>query len=321
MADLNALEPGKVQMFASNVAHVGQQKKSRLVNKVMSSLNYGEKGDRITDERIGKSDPMPLPSEFAPTPEKRIPQYRRVAFPSTFVDVANIGNREKAEKLVDPTNPVVQALGMGLERHRDKSIISKAIFAPSMNAIDQDGSPIVEAFPASNILGVSEATYYKGRADNATAPVDSGSAGLRVLTPAKIRAAKVKLAAGELEPMSMPVVLYEETDLQNMLTSDELTSADYASIRRLEDGEINTWLGCEWVKVDPGRLPNVPGQSEQFYSGMYLREYVNYWDRPLVSARVNERPDRNYIWQAYYSRQDFALRSDDAAVVWITIQR
>lgn len=322
MAD-SSLEPGKVIQFAKNIQHVGQQKSNRLVPHIDANLAFSEKGDRFTDETFGLSEPTDALTDWADTPDGHVDQYRRVAFGRMYHDARWVGTRENAEKLISPKAPVVESMAFGRERRRDNVIVNRGIFAPTMLEITQAGDYQTVAFPAANIVGVADISFYRGKADGVTAPsAPSTGEGLRLLTPAKIRAAKKKLADGKDDPMGqMPVILYEETDLMGLLTSQELTDADLTMVKRLESGEINTWMGCKWVKVDPGVLPLVTGQTTQWYTAMFYGRYLNYKDRPLVTTRVTERSDKSYNWQAYYRAQDFVLRKRDSAFIWIAMER
>lgn len=322
MAD-SSLEPGKVMMFAKNIQHVGQQKTNRLVPYVDANLAFTEKGDRFTDETFGLSNPVDALTDWADSPEGHVPQYRRVSFGKMYHDGKYVGEREDAEKLISPKNGVVEAMAFGRERRRDEVIVKRGIFAASMLEINQAGDYQTASFPAANIVAVDDIAFYRGKADGVAAPsAPTAGQGLRLLTPAKIRKAKKLLADGKDDPMGqMPVILYEETDLLGLLTSEELTDGDITQIKRLESGEINSWMGCRFVKVDPGVLPVVSGQTTRWYTAMFLPKYLAYKDRPLVRTRIVERADKSFNWYAYYRAQDFVLRRRDSAFIWIDIER
>lgn len=316
-ANETLLEPGKVIQFARNIEHVGQQKQNRLVPYCDADLAFSEKGDRFTDDTFGLSNPQEAMQDWADTPDGHVDQYRRVAFGRMYHDAKYVGAREEAEKLISPKSGVVQAMAFGRERRRDQVIVNRGIFAASMLEYTADGDVTSVSFPAANIVANNENQFYRGRVDGVAAPTPSTA-----LTPAKIRKAKKLLADGKDDPMGqMPVILYEEQDLQFLLTSEELTDADLTAIKRLENGEINTWMGCTFAKVDPGTLPLVPGQTTQYYTAMFLPKYLVYKDRPLVQTQIGTRADKGYTWQAYYRAQDFAMRRRDSAFVWMNISR
>lgn len=322
MANEERLEPGVVIQFAQNILHVGQQKENRLVPHVDADLAFSEKGDRFTDETFGLSEPVEALTDWADTPDGHVDQFRRIAFGTMYHDGKFVGTRENAEKLISPKAPTVEAMGFGRERRRDQVILQRGLFAPSMLEITQDGNYSTSVFPAANIVAVDENKFFTGAMDGVAAPdVTAGKPG-RWLTPAKVRKAKKILADGKDERFGMmPVILYEDEDLMGLLTSKELTNEDLTMVKRLEAGEINTWMGCVWVKVDPGSLPLAPGQTDRWYTAMYIPKYLAYKDRPLVTTRITERADKSYNWHAYYRAQDFVLRRRDSAFVWIAIER
>lgn len=319
MNDPTYLPPNKVIDFADTIDMVGQQKASRLVPYCRADLAYSAKGDRFTAERTGFTDPVEMLTDWAPTPVKKLPKFRRIAFARGYEDGIYVPNRERAEGLIDPMNEDTRALAMGRERHRDKTILQRGIFAATQYETTPEGDIQQVAFPTTNIVGLTDQTYPRGRLDGAAAlPTEVAE----LFTPAKVRKSKKLLADGELDPMGeVPVILYEEEDLLMLMTSAELTDADLTQLKRLENHEIDVWAGLRWVKVDPKRLPLVPGQTDQFYTAIYHPHYIQYKDRPLVNTQISQRPDMKYNWQAYYSSQDFALRKDDNAVIWMPFKR
>lgn len=322
---LEALPPGVVAQFADNLSFIGQQMEARLVPHVNADLAYNAPGDRYTDETFGISEPQQMFSDWYDTPEGKVPQFRRVGRFKTFADGKYFGKREEAEKLINPADPILRAMRFGRERNMDRQA-AEGIFAPSMQEIAQDGSESSVTFPASNIIAVDNVEYYRGKTDGVAAPSAPGAgAGQRCLTLPKIRAAVKKLEEGQVDPMGRPpVILYEVADLQNLLTSDEVRSADYvtqASLAQVQSGRLAEYMGLQWVKLAPGTLQNVPGQSAQWYTAIYYPEYIKFKVRPLVNVQIAQRADKGFRWHAFYEDQMSAIRCQDDAVVWIANER
>ncbi|MEQ9436029.1 phage capsid protein [Hyphomonas sp.] len=306
----SSLEGHKVIIFARNVDLVGQQETSRLVNHVSADLAFMESGDRYTDELMGTSDPSPVLNDIRPTPGGTITKSRRFAFFQTFDDGKWVGTREKAEQLVDPTNPTVRAMGFGRERRRDRTIMN-AFFDPSYEN-DADGKISVTALPSTNVVAVDDWTYFKGKADaGATAPTaDAG------LTVPKLRKAKVLASKAQLK--GEWCIAYEEEDLQNLLTSVEVGSSDYNKVNALIDGERTRYMGFNFVQVESGACPVSASVGKLPF---WNKENILYKERPLVTTRVQERPDMSYRWHAFYEAQDSWLRSEDKGVGSILCKR
>lgn len=309
--DNNNLERHKVIAFAKNVDLVGQQQKARLVNYVDADLAYAEAGDRYTDELMGTSDPVEYFGDVGDSPDGEVDKYRRWAFFRTYADGKFVGTKEKAEQLVDPTNPTVMAMGAGRERRRDYTIIN-GLFATAYYT-DENGEIKALAYPGTPIA-VNSWAYHMGKADGATAP--SGNTGL---TASKLREALVKLDDTNIMSNRNPVCAVEQRDLMHLLTSTEVTSSDYAAVKALVNGEVNQFIGIDFVKVNRNRiLLNGSGYGR---IPLWYPDQIAYKERPLVTTRIVERADKRFRWYAYYEAQDSVLRRQDGAVVEILCAR
>lgn len=317
-----ALLPGVSIGFGDALTLVGQQLTSKLAPVVNANRAYSDKGDRYTYETFGKSTPTLLKSELSDTAPGKVAQFRRVGFFQIHTDAKIVTSKERAEKLVDPTDAYVRSMAAGKERLCDRRIVQDGILALTQQDEDENEQVTQTAFPTANIIAVNDVTYYRGKSDGKTAPSTPGAGeGLRLLTPAKLRKARKLLADGEDEYTGMPVCLYEQQDLQNLLTSEELINQDYNTLHRLEAGEIDSWMGIRFVKVDPGVLPNVPGSSTSFRTALFYPEYIMYKEQMLVPPRIDQRPDLNFNYQAYYKMRTSVMRARDTAVVWIDMER
>lgn len=310
--DNNNLERHKVIAFAKNVDLVGQQKKSRLVNYVDADMAFTEAGDRYTDELMGLSDPVETFSDEGDTPEKEVSKQRRWAFFSTFEDSNKVGTREKAEQLVDPTNPTVMAMGAGRERRRDFAIM-RGLFATAYYT-NENGEIKSLAFPGAQTIAVNDWSYYKGLADGGAAPTGNSP-----LTVAKLRKASVLLDDSNIEVSRNPVIAVEQRDLMALLTSIEVTSRDYAIVNALVNGEVNHFMGFDFVKVNKSRI--LLDGSGYARIPVWYPEQIAYKERPLTTTEIVKRADKKFRWYAYYEAQDSVLRRQDSAVVEILCTR
>lgn len=307
----NRLLPHQTVIFAKNIDLVGQQKQSRLVNHVSADLAFNERGDRYTDDMMGLSDPEEVFEDIRPTPGGKVAKFRRQAFFKTFNDGKWVGTREKAEQLLDPTNPVIMAMGYGRERRRDKTIV-KSFFDPAYE-VDKDGDIVRKNFPSGQVIAVNDWTYFKGKADGATTP--SGDA---VLTVPKLRKAAVMASKAQLD--GEWCIGVEEEDMQNLLTSTEVASSDYNAVQALVNRERNRFLNFTFVWLEAGTVPWNAGATTATLP-VWNKMNQQYKERPLVTTRVQERADMSYRWHAFYEAQDSWLRREDKGVIHILAKR
>lgn len=329
-SDLNRLAPGQTRAFANTLNLVAQQRKSRATVGVMADLGYTEKGVAFTDELLDKFEAEDFNGDIAPSPINEGSQKRReMRFRSFSVD-RMIGTREKAEKLVDPTNATMLALGAALQRKRDKNIIGTVggiggIFGDQYE-VDADDDITRISFPASQIVAVNENKYFKGLADGVAAPTAP-----TVLSRQKMSAARILLDGsfyGEID-QGMPTVFLEQKDIEAFATSEETLNRDYNAsndeIKRFRNeigrDSVSMYDGMMFVKVAQGSLPLVPGQAAQWYVPIFYKSAILYKERPLVETRVEARQEYRYRWWAYYEAQHATLRREDKAVVWAIVTR
>lgn len=313
------LAPGVAATFDTNVKLEGQEHKSALLPFVNADLNSSDTGDRWTDETYGRIDYERMKGEIANTPDNELGQYRRFAFWTSDHIQCWLRDSVTKEQLIDPKGPATMAFAMADQRHIEKEIFDKILYAETQNETDEDENINVVTFPTANTIAVDEVGVPRGKIDPGfSSPT---GAALDYLTPAKLRQSKIILAKGEEKSMSMPIVPVEEEDVQNLLTSEELHDRDIAKLERLEEGDLTTWGGFQFVKVAPGRLRNVPGTTDQFETVVYLREYAHFKRRQLKSYRMAERPDKNHQTQLYAAVQSSGMRSRDAAFVRIRFRR
>ena len=328
-SDLNRLGPGEARAFANTLNLVAQQKKSRAIMAVTADLGYSEKGVSFTDELLDSFEAEDFDGDIAPSPVKTASQRRREARFRGFSVDRMVGTRERAEKLADPTNPVMQAMGAALGRRRDVNVIGRpggigGIFGDSFE-VDGDDDFVRTAFPAGQIIAVTENAYYRGLADGAAAPTAPTT-----LSRQKFSRARILLDQsfyGEMD--GMPYVLLEQRDIEAFATSEETINRDYQIANddvkrfRAEIGKdaMSMYDGMMFCKVANGSLPLVPGQAAQWYVPCYYKSAILYKERPLVQTRVEPRQEFRYRWWAYYEAQHATLRREDVAVTWITVTR
>ncbi|PHS25467.1 MAG: hypothetical protein COA84_07575 [Robiginitomaculum sp.] len=313
-AEENSLEGHKVIAFAKNVDLIAQQTQSALTPHVMADLAYAGKGTEFTDELMGTSDPEAILDDTGDTPIGNVDKFRRRAFFMSFGDGQLIGDREKAEQLVDPTNAVVRAVAAGLQRFRDKSIVDMCFFNPAYQN-NKKGEPVSTSFPAANIVAVNEWGSFKGKADGGgTAPTTQSG-----LTPPKIR--KMLEIIDKSNIKGQVNIGVERADLNNLLTSTETTSSDYSAVKALVHGEINTFMDVNFVRMNYGLAPAVSGQAGQFKLPCWIKDNCVYKERILVATKIWEDASKQFVWRLFYKKMNAGLRRQDAGVVHIIVKR
>jgi hypothetical protein len=281
-----------VEQYSANVMHLSQQKGSRLRATVSVESVTGK---NAFFEQIGSVAARKRPSRHADTPQMDTPHARRRVSLVDYDWADLIDNEDRVRMLIDPTSPYAQAAAFAMGR-----------------AIDE---AIVEAADGTAYTGVdgSTATSYDS-ANTIDVQVGSGSPAADVgLNVAKLRAAKEVLDANEVNPDESRFIILNAKQLKNLLAETEITSSDYNVVKALVQGEVNTFMGFNFIRTELiGTDANADHKVLYFaQSGIKLAVGSN------PTARISERADKNHATQVFYSMSIGATRMEENQVGYI----
>ena len=132
------------------------------------------------------------------------------------------------------------------------------------------------------------------------------------LNVGKLRAAKQILDANEAEDDDRFCIINAK-QLQNLLGETEVTSSDYASVKALVNGEVDTFLGFRMVRTE---LIGVDANSDHkvlFWQKMGMKLAIG--KEPVV--KISERADKNYATQVFTSMSIGSTRMQEELVGYI----
>lgn len=293
-----------VKQFSSNVWHLAQQKGSRLRNYVRKESLNGEEGffdyygPVTAQEKVGRHSD----TTYQETPHGR----RRVTMNDYFW--ADLVDKEDKLRLIhDPESQYAKAAMMAMGRKIDDIIISSALGTGYSGK--EGATPIV--VPDSQKIGA-----FSGGA----------SSPLNVRT---LRAVKKKFAQNEVDEPLYWVCAAEQID--NLLGETELTSSDFATVKALVNGEVNSFMGFEFIRLE--RLPVTSGATTfDAASGQVgvggdaiaagARRNFAFTQSGLllalgddVKGRIDELPQKHYSKQVYASMSMGATRLEESKLV------
>jgi len=101
--------------------------------------------------------------------------------------------------------------------------------------------------------------------------------------------------------------------MSDLLALEKVTSSDYASIKALVQGEINTYLGFNFIRTE--RLGLDGSSNRQVLA--FTQSGIGLAVGSDVSTRISERADKNYATQVFLSMTIGATRIEDEKVVEI----
>jgi len=296
--------------YSDNVSLLVQQQGSRLRNACR--LETGKRGEEVFMERIGSTDAQVVTSRHADSPLIDTPHDRRRVVPTSYDWGDMVDDADKVRMLIDPTSPYAVNAAYAMGRAIDSKVITEALGTASTGKTGS-GS---QTLPSSQKVAVDFHTY-----DGAT-----GDVGLSV---GKLLEARRILGAGEADDYDMggrPNLFLVANSLQlaKLLADSSFASAsaaggvsaasaDYNSVRALVSGEINTFMGFQFIRSE---LITTDSNSDHQVIAFH-RDGLGLciWDD--IRARITERADKRFSTYVYFSMTVGAVRLEEERVVEI----
>jgi hypothetical protein len=291
-----------VQQFNSNVMHLSQQKGSRLQPAVR---NETQKAQSDFFDRIGLVAAVKKSGRHSSTPQLDTPHSRRMVTMDDYEWADLVDDQDKIRMLIDPTSEYALAASYAFGRSKDDVIIASAVSAAYGG---QDGKTIV-THPNSQKYAANDGTNFTN---------------LNVKT---LRRIKAMMDAQEVE--GNRYFVFSSLQAESLLAETQVTSSDYNSVKALVQGEVNTFLGFNFIRSE--RLLTVgagvvasptTGAVGSGSSVTGARSCFAWAEKGLlmstgedVTSRMTERADKSYAMQVYMRMSIGATRMEEVQVV------
>lgn len=291
--------------YGSNVYMLSQQKGSRLRPYVRQE---SIKGKAKAFDRIGEQTAILKSGRHSDTPQMDTPHSRRWCYLADYHTGDLIDDLDKIRILNEPTSEYVIAAMWALGRSMDDVIIDAAD-ATAVTGEEQDGT---SAHPNSQKIAANDGVALTN---------------LNVRTLIQVKSLFGQNDVDEEIPLHMAVT---QSQLDSLLQDDQVTNADYATVKALVKGEINSFMGFTFHRTQ--RLDNqastlsanpatgAVGSGAGDVNGS--RKCIAWAQDGLIlgvgqdmKARISERPDKAYAVQTYASMSLGAVRMEEEKVV------
>ena len=272
-----------VEQYKSNVFHLAQQKGSRLRGAVKSETVTGTSH---YFERIGATAAQVRTTRHSNTPQIDTPHSRRKVTLADY-DWADLNDQEdKVRMLISPQSEYAKAGAYAMGRAMDDAIIAAA----SGNAFGGVAGATSVALPAGQKIAV----------------------GTTSLTVAKLIAAKEILDASDVDPDETKYLVCSAKEITSLLGDDKVTSADYNSVKALVAGQIDSFMGFNFIRTE--RIAASGGDNLAL---AFTQSAIGLALGKDIATRISERDDKNYATQVFLSMTIGATRVEDEKVVEI----
>ena len=273
-----------VQQYSNNVQMLSQQKGSLLRNAVDSETIVGK---NAFFEQVGQATAQKRVSRHSDTPQIDTPHQRRRVSLVDYEYADLIDKQDQVRTLIDPTSSYAQAAAFALGRAMDDEIIS----AISGNAFSGETGSTSVPLPAGQKI------------------TESGTDGLTI---AKLRNAKELFDSASVDPSIPRYIVVGPKQISDLLGTTQVTSSDFNTVKALANGEINSFLGFNFITSN--RLSIA---SSKRLCLAFAMDGVKLALGQDIMTRIDERSDKGYATQVYVCMTMGATRMEEEKVVTV----
>jgi len=273
-----------VQQYSNNVQMLSQQKGSLLRGTVDTESIVGK---NAFFDQVGVATAVKRTTRHGDTPQIDTPHSRRRVSLVDYEYADLIDNQDKIRTLIDPTSSYAMAAAYALGRAQDDEIIAAA----SGTAFTGETGSTSTTLPAGQQI------------------TESGTDGLTI---AKLRNAKEIFDSASVDPSISRYIVVGPKQISDLLGTTEVTSSDFNTVKALANGEVNTFLGFNFIVSN--RLSIA---SSKRLCLAYAMDGIKMAIGQDLMTRIDERSDKGYSTQIYVCQSIGATRMEEEKVVTI----
>jgi hypothetical protein len=273
-----------VQQYSNNVQMLSQQKGSLLRGTVDTESIVGK---NAFFDQVGVATAVKRTTRHGDTPQIDTPHSRRRVSLVDYEYADLIDNQDKIRTLIDPTSSYALAAAYALGRAQDDEIIAAA----SGTAFTGETGSTSTTLPAGQQI------------------TESGTDGLTI---AKLRNAKEIFDSASVDPSISRYIVVGPKQISDLLGTTEVTSSDFNTVKALANGEVNTFLGFNFIVSN--RLSIA---SSKRLCLAYAMDGIKMAIGQDLMTRIDERADKGYSTQIYVCQSIGATRMEEEKVVTI----
>lgn len=300
-----------VDEFSSNVMHLSQQKTSRLERVCRTESQSAE--SKFYD-RIGSRTSRRKEGRHSRVVHTDTPHSRRMVTLEEWYDSDLVDEEDKIRVIMNPESEYLQAIAKSLGRTKDEVIIDFALG----DAYGGKKGTTAVALPDSQKIAAHDGTTTSG-------------VKLNVQT---LRAVRKKFKQNEsIDDGEGLCLTHSAQQTDDLLGEEKVTNADYATIKALVDGEVDTFLGFEFISTEllPFNSANITynvatgsvGAGTGTITATEGRRCIAFTkNRGLLFAsgmevmgRIDQLPEMHYAWQVYGKLSIGGTRMEEEQVV------
>ena len=264
---------------------LAQQKGSRL--RATTREDGVMIGKSVYFDRIGPTAAVRNTARHADTPLVTTQHSRRRADLVDYDWADLVDQTDKLRTLFDPQNSYAVNAMWAMGRAMDDEIIA----AMAADAIEGQAGGTTTALPAAQKIA-------NGSTD---------------LTVAKLLTAREILEEAEVDPDARKYILCSADQITALLGDTNVTSADFNTVRALAAGEINSYMGFDFIRSE--RIAGKGTTDALCYA--YTADAMGLMVNKDMMVDIGPRRDKRNAMQVYVCMSLSAVRIEDKQLVQI----
>lgn len=281
-----------VQQFSRNVHYLAEQEMTKLLRTVVEEPEMTGEAKSVDRAGTTQDAPTQVTTRHAATPVGNTAHDRRWIFPGDFEVPADLISRfDQLKMLTDPTSVYTRRHAGVMARGIDDAVVSAL------------GGVAVEGQYGPNSQGTQVALPSAQK-------IAHGSVGL---TLDKLIQAQEQLDEDDVDMVFPRYFVGTPKQRSNLLRTTEVTNSDYASVKALVQGQINSFMGFEFIWLSSKRLSTIAANIRPNYA--YTGNAIRFGFAMHPTTSVDKRPDLRNEHQVYTQGSWGAVRVEDKLVI------
>ena len=295
-----------VDQFKANILNLSQQKQPKLRGCCrMEAVT----GDTMYVERLGPKDAQLRGARHGETPISDADHSRRKLSMADYIVPADIIDKpDKLKLLIDPQSVYTQNQVFSLNRAIDDVIIA-ALWGPAYGG--HTGATTINSYD----VGECRLVNSDGTIEAAGSDFDDDTE--TPLTIAKLLTCKQLLDDAEIDDERQRYFVTNPFNINQLLNTTEVKSADYNTVKALAQGQIDTFMGFKFIKST--RLPADDTDTGATRCFAFAQDAIVLAIAEEPSVSVSVRNDLCDSIQVFSTLSIGATRVEGPAVVQILL--
>lgn len=281
-----------IRSYNNLLEHTFQQRGSKLRGTLR---NVTQNSEYDFWDRLGQASVNAITTRHGDTPLNEIAHTRRRVHIVGYDTNEMFDNQDKLRTIINPTAGYAEAQAMALGRQMDDTIIS-ALLGTAYSGKDGD-----------------TAVTYDSNYQIAVDYQETGAASNCNLTIGKLRQARYLLESNDaINDGEMVTVVAHPKQKMALLRTTEVTSADFNTVKALVNGEVNEFLGFNFVWTTRTTSSGGYRQVLVYPSSAGILAVADN-----INVRISELPTKRYSTQVYSTATFGASRMWEERVIQI----